>query len=133
MSKMCTPFKLGPHDAWFIFVMRHASWFAHRVYKKMCLIWVDVSLFHSSHLVRQLGGKLTHQSKLYVSNSTNLFDLFTHDTYYALCGPSFTNCIGRSGGLAWFLPLKWHSMMAHCCSVLSSIYCDETDFIYASS
>ncbi len=71
--------KLGPHDAWFVFVMRHASWFAHRVCKKMCLISVDVSFVHSSHLLRQLGGKLRHQSKLYVSDSTNLFDTFTHD------------------------------------------------------
>ncbi len=71
--------KLGPHDAWFVFVMRHASWFAHLVYEKMCLIWVDLSFVHSSHLVRQLGGKLKHQSKLYVSDSTNLFDTFTHD------------------------------------------------------
>ncbi len=44
--------KLGPHDAWFIFVMRHAPLFAHRAYEKMCLIWVDVSFVHSSHLVR---------------------------------------------------------------------------------
>ncbi len=64
--------KLGPHNVWFVFVMRHTSWFAHRVYEKMCLIWVDVSF-------RQLGGKLTHQSKLYVLDSTNLFDTFTHD------------------------------------------------------
>ncbi len=71
--------KLGPHYAWFVFVMRHASWFAHRVYEKMCLIWVDVSFVHSSNLVRQLGGKLTHQSEQYVSDSTNLFDTFTHD------------------------------------------------------
>ncbi len=71
--------KLGPHDAWFVFMMHHASWFAHRVYEKMCLIWVDVSFIHSSHLVRQLDGKLTHQSKLYVSDSTNLFDTFPHD------------------------------------------------------
>ncbi len=67
-------------DAWFVFVMRHASWFAHRVYEKKRLIRVDVSFVHSSHLVRQLGGKLTHQSKLYVSESANLFDTFTHDT-----------------------------------------------------
>ncbi len=72
-------FKLGPHDAWFVFVMRHASWFAHCVYEKTVLIWVDVSFVYSSHLVCQLGGKLTHQSKLYVSNSTNLFDTFLHD------------------------------------------------------
>ncbi len=26
--------KLGPHDAWFVFVMCHASRFAHRVYEK---------------------------------------------------------------------------------------------------
>ncbi len=71
--------KLGPHDAWFVFVMRHASWFSHRVYEKMCLIWVDVSFVHLSHLVRQLDSKLTHESKLYVSDSTNLFDTFTHD------------------------------------------------------
>ncbi len=72
------PLKLGPHDVWFVFIMRHASWFAHRMYEKMCLIWVDVSFVHSSHLVHQLGGKLTHQSELYVSDSTNLFDTFTH-------------------------------------------------------
>ncbi len=71
--------KLDPHSAWFIFLMRHASWFAHRVYEKMCLIWTDVSFVHSSHLVCQLDGKLTHQSKLYVSDSTNLFDTFTQD------------------------------------------------------
>ncbi len=35
------PLKLGPHDAWFVFVMHEASWFAHRVYEKMCLIWVE--------------------------------------------------------------------------------------------
>ncbi len=34
---------------------------------------------HSSHLVCLLGGKLTHQSKLYVSDSTNLVNTFTHD------------------------------------------------------
>ncbi len=62
--------KLGPHDAWFVFMMRHVSWFAHRVYEKMCIIWVDVSFVHSSHLVRQLGGKLTHQRS---------FWQFTHD------------------------------------------------------
>ncbi len=39
-----------------------------------------MSFVHSSHPVRQLGGKLTHQSKLYVSDLTNLFDTFTHDT-----------------------------------------------------
>ncbi len=71
--------KLGPHDAWFVFGMHHASWFVHRVYEKMCLIWVDVSFVHSSHLVRQLGGTLIHQSKLYVSDLTNLFDTFIHD------------------------------------------------------
>ncbi len=38
-----------------------------------------MSFVHSSHLVRQLGGKLTHQSKLYGSDSTNLFDTFTYD------------------------------------------------------
>ncbi len=38
-----------------------------------------MSVVHLSHLVRQLCGKLTHQSKLYVSDSTNLFDTFTHD------------------------------------------------------
>ncbi len=59
--------------------MRHASWFAHLVYEKVCLIWVDVSFVHSSHLIHQFGGKLTHQSKLYVSDSTNLFKHFTHD------------------------------------------------------
>ncbi len=37
------------------------------------------SFVHLSHLVRQFGGKLAHQSKLYVSDSTNLFDTFTHD------------------------------------------------------
>ncbi len=48
-------------------------------------VWKNVSnlsrwsFVHLSHLVRQLGGKLTHQSKLYVSDSTNLFDTFTHD------------------------------------------------------
>ncbi len=71
--------KLGPQDAWFVFMMLHVSWFAHCVYEKICIIWVDVSFVHSSHLVRQLGSKLTHQSKLYVSDSTNLFDTFTHD------------------------------------------------------
>ncbi len=76
---ICALLKLGPHDALFVFVMRHVSWFAHCVYEKICLIRVDVSFVHSSHLVRQLGGKLTHQSKLYVSDSTNLFDTFTHD------------------------------------------------------
>ncbi len=38
-----------------------------------------MSFTHLSHLVRQLGSKLTHQSELYVSDSTNLFDTFTHD------------------------------------------------------
>ncbi len=38
-----------------------------------------MSFVHSSHLVRQLGGKLTHQSELYVSDLTNRFDTFTHD------------------------------------------------------
>ncbi len=71
--------KLGPHDAWFVFAMRYALWFAHHMYEKMCLIWVNVLFVHLSHLVRQLAGKLTHQSKLYVSDSTNLFDTFTHD------------------------------------------------------
>ncbi len=37
---LTTSVKLGPHDARFVFVMRYASWFAHRVYEKMCLIWV---------------------------------------------------------------------------------------------
>ncbi len=30
-------------------------------------------------MVPQLGGKLTHQSKLYASDSMNLFDTFAHD------------------------------------------------------
>ncbi len=38
-----------------------------------------MSFVYLSHLVRQLGGKLTHQSKLYVSDSTNLLDTYTHD------------------------------------------------------
>ncbi len=38
-----------------------------------------MSFVHLSHLVRQLGGKLAHESQLYVSDSTNLFDAFTHD------------------------------------------------------
>ncbi len=38
-----------------------------------------MSFVHLSHLVRQLSGKLTPQSKLNVSDSTNLFDIFTHD------------------------------------------------------
>ncbi len=66
-------------STWCVVRIRDASWFVHCVCEKMCLIWVDVSFVHSSHLVRQLGGKLTHQSKLYVSDSTNLFDTFTHD------------------------------------------------------
>ncbi len=74
------PIKLGPHDVWFVFVMRHVSWFTHRVYEKMCLIWVGVSFVHLSHLVRQFGGKLTHQSKLYVSDSTIFLNTFTHNT-----------------------------------------------------
>ncbi len=52
--------KLGPHDVWYVFVMRDASWFGHHVYEEMCVIWVNVSFVHSSHLVRQVGGKLTH-------------------------------------------------------------------------
>ncbi len=71
--------KLGPHDVWFVFVMHHASWIAHRMYEKICLIWVDVSIVHSPHPVSQFVGKLTHQSKLYVSDSTNLLNTFTHD------------------------------------------------------
>ncbi len=82
--------KLGPHDAWFLFVMRYDS---RIVYEKMCLIWVDVSFVHSSHLVHQFGSKLTHQSKLYVPDWTNLFKHIhtwrTTNTYHASCGPSF--------------------------------------------
>ncbi len=79
LMSVCYKVKLGQYDAWFVFVMRHASWFTHRVYEKMCLIWGDVSSFHSSHLVRQFVGKLTHQSKLYVLDSKNLLNTFTYD------------------------------------------------------
>ncbi len=61
----------------------------------MCLIWVDVSFVHSSHVVHQLGGKLTHQSKLYVSGSTNLFDTFTHDVPRIRT----THCVDPAWGL----------------------------------
>ncbi len=52
--------KLGPHDVWYMFVMCDPSWFVHRVYEEICVIWANVSFVHSSHLVRQSGGKLTH-------------------------------------------------------------------------
>ncbi len=52
--------KLGSHYVWYVFVMRDASWFAHRVYEEICEIWVDVSFVHSSHMVHQVGGKLTY-------------------------------------------------------------------------
>ncbi len=58
--KCATSIKLGPHDVRYVFVMRHASWFTHRVHEEICVIWVNVSFVHSSHLVRQVGGKLTH-------------------------------------------------------------------------
>ncbi len=87
-------------------------------------IWVDVSSVHSSQLVRQLVGKLTHQKKLYVSDSTNLFDTFTDDapqiltthrvdpawhihtwrttnTCHASCGPSL-----RKNGIEMWLLLQ---------------------------
>ncbi len=52
--------KLGPHDVWYAFMMRDATWFAHGVYEEICVIWVDVSFVHSSHLAHQVGSKLTH-------------------------------------------------------------------------
>ncbi len=92
LSHLCNNVKLGPRDMWFVFKMHHALWFAHCEYEKMCLIWVDKSFVHLSHLVHQFGGKLTHQSKLYESDSTNLFKHIhiwrTTNTYYASCGPS---------------------------------------------
>ncbi len=53
-------FKLCLHHAWYVLMMRHTSWFAHRVHEKMCVIWADVSFVHSLHLVCQVDDKLTH-------------------------------------------------------------------------
>ncbi len=55
---MCT--KLKARSAQCVVRVCDASWFAHRVYEEIYINWVDVSFVHSLHLVRQVGGKLTH-------------------------------------------------------------------------
>ncbi len=69
----------------------------------------NVSFIYSSHLVRQFVGKLTHQSKLYVSDSTNLFKHIhtwrTTNTYHASCGPSLREFLykARQNRITWEL------------------------------
>ncbi len=48
--------------------------------RTFCVIWMDVSFVHSLHLVRQVGGKLTH---IKVKRITDLCDSLSHpDNYF---------------------------------------------------